>query len=206
MKTLRSILIVTLITITLTNCGSTASILSTPIENIDTIPLKVSELTENEKKYWSHLDMAKDTVPGMSINKAYSEIIKNKKGKPVIVAVIDQGIDINHEDLDAIIWTNKDEIPNNGKDDDKNGYVDDIHGWNFLGTGHYDQLEMTRILASGDTNNVDYERAQAEYNKEYENYSGLQKQYLELKTNYDQFLKQLIYADDAISKKLGTII
>ena len=92
-------------------------------------PLKVSELTEAEKQNWGHLDLEKDTIPGMSVDKAYSEIIKNKKGVKVIVAVIDSGIDIDHEDLDGVIWANKDEIPNNGKDDDNNGYVDDIHGW-----------------------------------------------------------------------------
>lgn len=88
-------------------CGSTASIISTPIENIDAIPLKVSDLTETEKQNWGHLDLAKDTIPGMSVDKAYAEIIKNKKGKKVIVAVIDSGIDIDHEDLNANIWTNK---------------------------------------------------------------------------------------------------
>ena len=63
----------------LVGCGSTA-LVSTPIENIDTTPLKVSDLTELENKTWSHLDLTNDTIPGMSVNKAYSEIIKNKKG------------------------------------------------------------------------------------------------------------------------------
>ena len=74
--------------------------LSTPIENIDTSPLKVTDLTEAEKKNWGHLDLVKDTIPGMALDKAYAELIKNKKGKKVIVAVIDSGIDIDHEDLD----------------------------------------------------------------------------------------------------------
>lgn len=88
------------------SCGSTA-ILSTPIENIDNTPLKYTELTEAESKTWMHLDLVKDTIPGMSIDKAYNDIIKNKKGATIIVAVIDAGIDINHEDLDDIVWVNK---------------------------------------------------------------------------------------------------
>ncbi|MBJ6368415.1 S8 family peptidase [Snuella sedimenti] len=180
----------------ITGCGSTANIISTPIENIDTIPLKVSELTEAEKHNWGHLDLIKDTIPGMSVDKAYAEIIKGQKGKSVIVAVIDSGIDIDHEDLDDVIWTNTDEIPNNGKDDDKNGYVDDVHGWNFLGDGYDEQLEFVRILANNMTDHPDYERAKAEYEKDYQKYTGL-------KTNYEQFLQQLSIADEAVSKHLN---
>ncbi len=68
----------------------------------------------------------------MSVNRAYSEIIKDQKGKKVIVGVIDSGTDIEHEDLKNVLWTNEDEIPGNGIDDDNNGYIDDVHGWNFL--------------------------------------------------------------------------
>src|SRR5207253_1856128 len=50
----------------------------------------------------------------------------------IVVAVIDEGIDINHQDLQANIWTNPGEIPGNGIDDDGNGYVDDIHGYDFV--------------------------------------------------------------------------
>jgi hypothetical protein len=78
------------------------------------------------------LDYKKDAVYGMSVNKAYNELLKGKKSHPVIVAVIDEGVDITHEDLQGHIWTNTKEIPDNGIDDDKNGYVDDIHGWKFF--------------------------------------------------------------------------
>ncbi len=89
---------------------------------------------------------------GMQTDKAYKKILKNKKGETVIVAVIDSGVDIEHEDLKDVIWTNKDEIPGNGIDDDKNGYIDDVHGWNFLGgkdgrNANDAQLEVTRIYA-----------------------------------------------------------
>ena len=80
------------------------------------------------------------------MNKAYNEIIKNKRGNTVVVAVLDSGMDLEHEDLKDVLWTNVDEIPNNGKDDDGNGYVDDVHGYNFLGDSYNEQLEYVRML------------------------------------------------------------
>lgn len=99
---------------------------------------------------WFHLDPATDHYKGVSSEKAYAELLKDKKSKTVIVAIIDSGIDIEHEDLKDNIWTNKDEIAGNGIDDDKNGYIDDIHGWNFIGNAKGemikdDNLEVTRL-------------------------------------------------------------
>ena len=177
-------------------CGGTGEILSTPIENIDTSPLKVTALTDAEEKNWGHLDLLKDTIPGMSVDKAYTEIINNKKGKTVIVAVIDSGIDIDHEDLDGVLWTNKGEKPGNGIDDDKNGYVDDIHGWNFLGDAYDEQLEFVRILASGDTSNPSYNAAKAQYDKDYQLWTGR-------KAQYDQFAQAIANAHDTLTKHFG---
>lgn len=89
---------------------------------------------------------------GMETEKAYKKLLKGMKSQTVIVGVIDSGVDIEHEDLKDIIWTNIDEIPNNGIDDDKNGYIDDVHGWSFLGNpngknANDAQLEVTRIYA-----------------------------------------------------------
>ncbi len=85
-------------------------------------------------KGWHLLDKAKDGYSGISINEAYEFVkSKNLESNPVIVAVIDGGVDTVHEDLKPILWRNPKEIPGNGKDDDENGYVDDIYGWNFLG-------------------------------------------------------------------------
>jgi cell wall-associated protease len=83
-------------------------------------------------KGWHLGDKAKDGYFGISMDKAY-EFVKDKPSTTVIVAVIDSGVDTLHEDLKEILWVNPKEIPGNGIDDDKNGYVDDVHGWNFLG-------------------------------------------------------------------------
>ncbi|HIP48551.1 MAG TPA: peptidase S8 [Lutibacter sp.] len=110
---------------------------------------KKHHMSVEEIQKWPHMDIQKDSVPGMSLARAY-EYLKDKKGVTVIVGVIDSGIDIEHEDLKNVIWTNKDEIANNGKDDDNNGYIDDIHGWNFLGgkkgASAPEQLEITRMV------------------------------------------------------------
>lgn len=99
---------------------------------------------------WHHRDETQDALRGVSSHRAYQELLKNRKpGRTVVVAVIDSGTDIDHEDLKDVRWTNPKEIADNGKDDDGNGYVDDVHGWNFIGGADgrnvaYDQLEMTR--------------------------------------------------------------
>jgi subtilisin family serine protease len=103
-----------------------------------------------QKANWQNLDLKTDSVFGISTEKAYKELLPHKKAVTVLVAVIDGGVDTAHEDLRAIIWNNPKEKPYNGKDDDKNGYVDDVHGWNFIGGPkgdvHYDNLELVRIL------------------------------------------------------------
>ena len=78
------------------------------------------------------MDLKTDGYYGISLNKAY-EFLKGKTSKPVVVATLDSGIDTLQKDLQSILWTNPKEIPGNGIDDDKNGFIDDIHGWNFLG-------------------------------------------------------------------------
>ncbi|QHI37520.1 Thermophilic serine proteinase [Kordia antarctica] len=176
----------------LVGCGSTAPILSTPIENIDLTPIKERTLTEKELQVWGHKDLVTDTIPGMSVDKAYAEIIKGKKGKKIIVAVLDSGIDIDHEDLDDVIWTNTKEIPNNGKDDDKNGYVDDIHGWNFVGDSYNENLEITRIVKKG-TSHPEYTKAKAELDKKYAEKTAL-------KPQMESLLQQVNQVHEALTK------
>lgn len=99
---------------------------------------------------WFTKDQTTDGVQGTSADQALAALkAKGKKGQTIIVAVLDSGVDYKHEDLKDIMWTNPGEIPGNGKDDDNNGYVDDIHGWNFLGGANgqnvdHETLEMTR--------------------------------------------------------------
>src|SRR6188474_491031 len=83
-------------------------------------------------KGWHLLDKETDGVYGISLQKTY-DLVKGKKSQTIVVAVIDSGIDTLHEDLKEILWVNPKEIPGNGIDDDKNGYIDDIYGWNFIG-------------------------------------------------------------------------
>ena len=92
------------------------------------------ELTTSELQTWYQKDYQEDTIPGISLDKWYRLNKKKSKSKSIIVAVIDTQIDLKHEDLQGQIWINDKEIPNNGIDDDHNGYVDDINGWNFKGT------------------------------------------------------------------------
>ncbi|MDB5223507.1 MAG: peptidase [Chitinophagaceae bacterium] len=83
-------------------------------------------------KSWYQLDKIQSNYYGISLDKAY-QFVKDKKSRQVVVAVLDNGVDTLHEDLKNILWHNPKEIPGNGIDDDHNGYVDDIYGWNFIG-------------------------------------------------------------------------
>jgi len=173
---------------------------------------KTEKLSEDELQTWYHSDIINDTIPGMSVDKAYKELIRDQKGDTIIVAVVDSGVDIAHEDLDDKIWKNEDEIPGNNKDDDENGYIDDVYGWNFLGDINHENLEMTRIIRDfedrfeakskediADENKDDfelYQRAKKEYDKKLQK-SKAQKNY------YVNILNQLKSARQAIADSIG---
>ena len=213
MKLIKKIALPLVLGVTLASCGGgSAPILSVPIENIDTVPIKITELTEAQTKSWGGKDLLADTIPGMSVEKAYAEVVPKKKSGKVIVAVIDSGVDIEHEDLKNVIWTNKDEVPGNGIDDDKNGYVDDIHGWNFLGDMIGENFEYVRYIrklgpkfegktmssvAEADREDFAmYQKAMAEYEKEFAEISSYKQQ-------YTQLLGQVKPAHEAMAAKLG---
>ncbi|WP_236668714.1 S8 family peptidase [Hymenobacter rubidus] len=123
-------------------------------QSINTPASTPSPAGDQSAAQWYLKDPQLDKVPGIGATRAYTEILKNLVPTPVVVAVIDSGIDTAHVDLKPVLWRNYKEIPGNGIDDDHNGYVDDVHGWNFLGgpdgrNVNAETLEMTRIVAAG---------------------------------------------------------
>ncbi len=168
--------------------------LSANAQTATTYTAKKGQLSETELQRWSHLDLAKDSIPGMSVDKAYAELLKGKKSVKVIVGIVDSGVDIDHEDLKAVVWTNKKEIAGNGIDDDKNGYIDDIHGWNFLGNAGKETLEMTRVIKKGDDGSETYKLALAAYDEKYSKALKDQKQ-----------VEFLMATDKAIQTHLGKV-
>lgn len=150
----------------LAGCSASLQAQTSSSKEMITAPLAVvkkAPVSENELKRWSHLDLVKDSIPGMSVDRAYAELLQGKKGVKVIVGIVDSGVDIEHPDLQGMIWTNPKEIPGNGIDDDKNGFIDDVHGWNFLGDAVHENLEMTRIVKKGDDGSAEYKNALAQY-------------------------------------------
>ncbi|MBW8684169.1 S8 family peptidase [Chitinophaga rhizophila] len=154
-----------------------------------------------QKHNWQSMDLEKDSVFGISVEKAYTELLKGKKSKTVIVAVIDSGVDTLHEDLKSVLWINAKEKRANGKDDDKNHYADDIYGWNFIGSPKgnvdYDNLELTRMVRKqqkqfGSLNSVATDTA------------GLY-QYQTLKSKYDLKLSEAQQTLAGITRFVGMV-
>ncbi len=168
-------------------------------------------------KNWFNLDPTADKVYGVSTEKTYAELLKGRKSKTVIVGVIDSGVDFDHEDLKDVMWTNEKEIPGNGIDDDKNGYIDDIHGWSFLGGKdgkniNLENLEIVRLIRDmkpkfEGKNESDFKGADK---KEFHRYQSLKIAYEKKLAGEKAQLKQiqLIYdlmvkLNDDVKKSLG---
>ncbi len=129
---------------------------------------------------WFNLDPYTNYVNGVSTEKSYTELLKGKKSTTVIVGVIDSGVDYKHEDLKDVMWTNPKEIEGNGIDDDKNGYIDDIHGWNFLGgkdgkNVEKETLELTRLYRELSPKYEGKDEKTVENKKEFKFYQELRK-------------------------------
>lgn len=152
-----------------------------------------NQLPEN----WFNLDPEEDSILGVSTEKAYRTILKDKKSKTVIVAVIDSGVDVEHEDLSESIWVNEDEIANNGVDDDNNGYIDDINGWNFIGNPNGENIEgdsyeltreYTRLMKIFDAE--DSLKMRRKNKEQYAYYRDLKKQFNKQKVKAEEEYQQ----------------
>ena len=91
-------------------------------------PMGPSNYNTISTKAWKGIDI--------NIQGAWDQYEQAAVKRPVTVAVIDTGIDISHKDLSSSIWVNEDEIPGDGIDNDNNGYIDDVNGWNFVGNNN----------------------------------------------------------------------
>ncbi len=138
----------------------------------------------NPPRQWSYLDPTTDSVAGISLDKAYA-LLKSRPSVPVIVGILDSGVDDKHEDLRDVIWINPGEQPDNLTDDDKNGYVDDRHGWNFLGapdgtTSEYGQPEITHtyLLFRGKYEQADRTKLSPTEKRQYDTYQAAKRVYL----------------------------
>jgi cell wall-associated protease len=189
------------------------------------IPLR---LFSQDPAGWQHMDPYTDSIVGISTAKAY-EYLKGRLPDTVIVAIIDNGADITHKEFSGSLWVNKNEIEGNNTDDDGNGYVDDIHGWNFLGNSGgknigQETLEMTRLYAEldpvygkADTTGLDslqkkeyhfyrqvkndYEKEFTEKSQELELYQDIYSQF----TSSDSIIKRFLKKDSYTGKKLQKI-
>lgn len=164
---------------------------------------------------WHLMDRKDSGYSGISLDKAYQFLNeKKKKSTRVLVAVIDSGIDTLHEDLKPVLWVNKKEIPGNGKDDDKNGYTDDIHGWNFLGgkdgknvsTDSYEGARVYHQLKSKwDGKEVDENTLNAEDKKSYKTYTKAKEKVVgdvnEMETNFIKNMIPGLKAGDSVIRK-----
>ena len=176
---------------------------------------------------WFLRDPETDKVQGLSVEKAYATVLKGKPSRTITVAVIDSGIDFDHEDLKDVMWTNPKEIAGNGIDDDKNGYIDDIHGWSFIGgktgnvtkdtyevtreyvrlKGKYGNLAETDVPAKSKDEFAYWLKIKAAYTEAREQNETDAKSCLDILAQYDQFHRGLTSAIDFVKSeyKVSTI-
>lgn len=173
-----------------------------------------AQTSEKPPVNWQNLDLQQDGVLGISTEKAYETFLKGRTGTPVIVAVIDSGVDIDHEDLEKNIWINTGDSIANGLDTDGNGYPDDRHGWNFIGNANgehvqYDNLEVTRLIRELEPKYISILPStpmSAEERREFETYQKMVTDYAD-KLQRAQFgqvsYRSLKRSTDIILEKMG---
>ena len=185
------------------SCASKKNVINNPISK-KILEYKTSDISDDQMKKWYYLDIERDAVAGISLDKANEDFLKGKKGKNITVAILDSEIDINHKGLKNNIWVNSKEMPNNGIDDDDNNYVDDVNGWNFLGNTNNENItdanyEYVRIyryfqhkFKDADTTNLEVKSS-----KDYDSYKKSKKVYLEKR---DRSKRQFDFSNDVTLK------
>lgn len=175
--------------------------------NTEAVSDASKELPLTPSKDWHLLSTAKNPYYGVGVKKAYENLLKDKTpGREVVVAIIDSGTDIEHEDLSGNVWVNVDEIAGNGIDDDNNGYIDDVHGWNFIGgaDGKHvkdDTYELTRIYAGLNEKyeDVEAEDVASEDQEEFEYFQEIKAAYNEEFIDVQENLNQLTQIEQAVN-------
>jgi len=165
---------------------------------------------------WFNLDPEKDGINGVSTERTYKELLKNRSASSVIVAVIDSGVDPEHEDLKRVMWRNPGEVAGNGIDDDGNGYIDDVFGWNFIGgkngNVHVDTYELTRVYGLLDKKfeNVNPSKLTGEDKEKYHDYLKYKEQVNEeiekasaQVEQFDQILSYITFALNSAKEAMG---
>lgn len=195
------------------SCAGTKSTTETePTDASEATPIETEEVTATET--WHLEPVSESPYYGTGVEQAYQDLLADRSPKEkVIVAIIDSGTDIDHEDLYEKIWVNDDEIPGNRVDDDENGYIDDINGWNFIGGpdgSHVDKdtYEVTRLYAKlrakyGDLNESDVDAADQD---EYDYYLEIKEAWERRVQQNEQEIAQVQQTQQAVSLPFKRLI
>ncbi|MBK8722050.1 MAG: S8 family serine peptidase [Saprospiraceae bacterium] len=162
---------------------------------------------------WFNLDPTQDKVDGVSTEKAYKSLLKGKKSTTVVVAVIDSGVDYDHEDLKDVMWKNPKEIPGNKIDDDNNGYVDDVYGWNYIGGKdgrviNKETSEKTRLYAKYENyfKNKDTLKLSGKDKKDFAFYSKIKKEIDEERASVKAQFDELSFTKTFLTNSLDAVL
>ena len=170
-----------------------------------TLLLALLRPVQAQKTNWQNMDLQKDTVFGISTEKAYETLLQHKKSHTVVVGVIDSGVDTAHEDLKAVLWENPKEKPGNGIDDDHDGYIDDVHGWDYIGGPKgdvdHDNLEVVRLIREQRPFYDSLEKAGTIPDK----YKAGDDTYQKMKAEYEKAVANATQTVDGISRFKGIL-
>ncbi|WP_282638002.1 S8 family peptidase [Sphingobacterium thalpophilum] len=166
--------------------------------------------TDSVPANWFNLDYQTDGVMGISTEKAYKTLLKGKKSTPIIVGVLDGGVDVFHEDLKDVVWINPKDSVGNGKDNDGNGYINDKYGWNFIGNANgenvqFDNLELTRQLRELDKRFANVTPATELNAKDRKAFLAYQKMVVSYKNKLEE-AKMGQFSYDALKRNLDAVV